>query len=665
MKHYSFCCIITMLLILCPHLNITGMPFTHIRPIEPINITMNDECYEIQWVLPPFDISYFNLGNNLPDFSNISFPREIENNSVFHKENILGLPELPFFSINLHIPEGAHIEYTVDDIVYGNDLYLLKPYVPHQSIDEPFTFDSLYYDSTPNDWDEFLHVSDAYSYMGHRGINVHIRPFAYDPRGRILRPIISFKVKICLSGSQSLIEMYENALHDAGYSNAINFFTTYFGTHPNQLGYEQVCSGNFLIITTSEFEAQAEDYRRHKENMGYHATTKIMDNWSNLEIIDYLQQIYENLETRPKYVLIIGYKRRSNESGIPFSSGYSVMGQSTYIDTDIFYACPFNTPNSNSQLLIPQIAVGRWMVKTREELDFIMQKSINYEFASVNRRIAFFSGTDSNHPNWLEDESLELLQTIQTADSSISVAYYSGLQGATRNEMFGEFSDNDDLMFIYHGHGNAEMIAAPYEVRPSYFASLSKLPFFGLGYACSLAMTDSRSGFACQWLNNNQRTCAFYGATCPVYSSSLFNNILWGLSNHNNMTFGELVYLGFGKFSMDYFWSIVRGHYYGGNQDPIWMNEPFILYGDPSLYLYGMEWPGQPAHYIANNIGKDNDKPYVQKIFDINGTLLAEYFITEQTVEDGINDLSCKSGMFFVVTCNEQGNILHTQKIIK
>ncbi len=253
---------------------------------------------------------------------------------------------------------------------------------------------------------------------------------------------------------------------------------------------------------------------------------------------------------------------------------------------------------------------------------------------------------------------------ISIADSGISCEHYSGQDGADRSDIIDEFSSNDDFMFIYNGHGNAEMISTPYDARPSHFIGVDKMPYFGFGFACDLAMTDSNVGFACKWLSTCSRTCAFYGATCPVLDAfALGDDILWGLKNHTNVTIGELVYWGFGQFSLDYAYSIYNGRGFADNNPmyPIWMNEPFILYGDPSLYIFGMSWPGHPAQYL-NRRPVDNNLEYIRRIYSVTGILLLEESGVDRNVM--INFENLPHGILFVATYDNNGEIISIEKKI-
>lgn len=640
-----------------------ALPYHTFYPVSPIKVTIQDGCYIIRWNIPDYTMS--DILSSEGNFVKMSFDNDIEGNACFHTDRFQGLPELPFFSLNLHVPDTT-LTYDIDSIEYGDDIFVDYPYIPHQINGEDFSFDSEYYNSTPEGWMEFYYISPVYKSVWGNGVNVRIRPFGYDPQTGVIRPILSFKVRICLSGNESLLEMYENAINNAGYSDAISFFTTYFGATSNELVSGANCSGNYLILTTSQFEEQAEQYRQHKENMGYNATLELVDGLTNTQIIEYLAHQGVSPETRPKYVLIIGYKRRptDSEEGVPFSGGYSVMGPNTYIDTDIFYACYDKTPNSENQLLMPQTLVGRWMVSTPDELDFIMQKSIDFEFEEVNRRMAVFSGYDSGSPNWFHSESQAMTDIISTSASGISWVYYNGQDGISRSEMLDEFSYNDDFMFIYNGHGNAEMMCEPYNARASHFSSVENLPYFGLGFACSLAMTSSDVGFACQWLNTCPRTCAFYGATCPVIEAfELGKDIVHIMDQPMNLTIGQLVYGGFGRYSIDYMNSIAHGGVYGGGFNPVWMNAPFILYGDPSLYIYGMSWPGHPAQYVPNRSTITEETPAVMKIYNARGILIQNRFGVTDNANSYGQDLPI--GINFVVEYDELGNVISTKKVIK
>ncbi len=72
-------------------------------PVSPIKVTIEDNSYIINWRLPQYDLSYITNPEWNSEYAIVSFSEEVENNPCFKKEFYLGLPELPFFSLNLHI----------------------------------------------------------------------------------------------------------------------------------------------------------------------------------------------------------------------------------------------------------------------------------------------------------------------------------------------------------------------------------------------------------------------------------------------------------------------------------------------------------------------------------------------------------------------------------
>ncbi|MFO7797971.1 MAG: C25 family cysteine peptidase [Promethearchaeati archaeon] len=123
----------------------------------------------------------------------------------------------------------------------------------------------------------------------------------------------------------------------------------------------------YLIITHENFsdtiKILAEDKIKHGISTKIVNSSSICENPTPENISDYIQNAYDTWNPKPKYILLVG-----DVEYIPAHTG------AVYdVSTDLYYA------TVNGSDYFPDLYVGRFPVKTNEELEIIINKTINYE----------------------------------------------------------------------------------------------------------------------------------------------------------------------------------------------------------------------------------------------------------------------------------------------
>lgn len=442
-----------------------------------------------------------------------------------------------------------------------------------------------------------------------------------------------------MSGNETLLSMYQNTIDNERLAEATNFYNMYCNDiilHPDY-------KGNYLIITTPEYESEAYMYAQHKENLGYEASTYIFEsNYLDATFIrHYLKSLYDYENMRPRFLLIIG-------NGDSLSIPYSSDNISNLPPSDIYYSCLENYNIENETTLTPDVFVGRWPVNNHTELQNLISKSIHYDLTIPEQRsVLLFSGTGDTDYLRFSEANNYVKEMIDNEVSNVICTHYDGAEGYHESHVIEEF-DEDLLMFIYRGHGNVNSFGPPLN-EISSFNLPNKLPDFTYSFACS---TGYPHGLGNYWINVGNKSCSFYGASNLTYRSSnnkLEKSIMNGFKDCKNYTIGELTYKGVANF-------ILAG---GSNSDVL----PYIVYGDPSLYIYGMDFLGSPVQYIVRKDEIENkttnSSQYFYTIYSSIGIKIKSgNFETIEQLE--INSLP--SGVYILLVEDKEHHVIYNEK---
>jgi len=634
-------------------------------PIYSIRINDTTDCYVIDVEFPQFEIEEVVFPNELASTAQI-FNRVIYQNAYryFDYGMVNGQPEMPFLSLNLQIPGGAVIDTAIEMIEYYNDIELTYPYAPAQIVSENddnpiLQYDDDYYDGiTFNEWGVPVLFSQPYSMTGTKGVNVQFRPALFFPDGNILRPISRIRFTICVSEGEALSHMYATTLATPSLNDMVNFYDTYRAidtiVHPDY-------KGNFLILVTEDYLDEAESYADHKNDLGFNAWVEpLASNMLDSAFIRHLIKTwYDYEECRPKFVLLIG-------SDIPYS--YGVMNDSTNPPTDMYYACLDYFSNDsivqNKEDITPDVYVGRWPVHNGGELDFIMEKSREYDWITPNKRMVLASGIDTRDEAH-EDVFVNVIDSIQALVRdfvpSMTVINYTGRNGFDSQYLNDEFEHHDNLIFVYRGHGGENSLGAPFDDITSSTLP-NNLPYFSFAFGCKMNYPE---GLGNAWVNTGDRSCTFYGATVTTYSTLNTNlqlNMFRGLKGNRNISIGEFVYNGVRRASKS-----MSGWWYLLNYKRASVCA-YVLNGDPSLYIFGTRLFNNALQHSPSNAEDLQNVEHEMDIlsyalYTISGILVYSQVGNVDNLTANIDALDLQDGIYILST-QTRDNVISSQKII-
>lgn len=644
----------------------------------PVNIypglTLEESngTYYVHFLMPIYDIvtDTFTVTNSTPLPTNqfghspgdyyFSRVKPVEYD-YFDYLSVDGRPELPFYSLNLLMPPdgGDYIVVSVN-IISADTIKLQYPYTPSQAENytfEDFSFDASYYVSYDNTWYWDECAADTIWYRNSKGLTFSVFPCHYEPSEQILVVVTDAEYEIKYDGSpltfsylQYLLDM-ERSLYFF-YDNFVGF------TEP----YPLINGDEYLIITADAWNntTALADFIYHKESLGYHVTkTPLYDiGYSSEDIRKYIQNEYKNNNT--KFVLLVGNVGYTDS--IAFSDG--VQEDDNNPPTDIYYSClSKNDINDQWKDYSPTVFVGRWPIQNGTQLRNIVDKTIasDLHLGTYNpNEINIFTG-NGHHKNYTHRSYKYIYKNVVQKYS-----YYNGCLIDGRNMTTAEATDslknhleddndNPTWMFVYGGHGNYQGLGGPYyflyyDIDHIITSDLNFQPF-GFGFTCSTGNIYKNDNFARTWLTSTEGGITYLGATTSSYatpdryfSRKMFNQ----LEGQPNMTIGEFV-------------SNAKAKYYNPDK-VIWRRreaKKYVLYGDPSLYLFGLNLQyNQP--YNIHEHSQYSDENFVDDIISVN-----IYSMTGQLLRTCISDQPDFQGLpagTYTVMYNSINNV--TKKIV-
>lgn len=445
----------------------------------------------------------------------------------------------------------------------------------YDDIEEPFV-DSVFFNN--------IYTYNKFNMLSYSGITIVVRPFYYIPETMTLLVVTSLSFRVC-SDNEDLDHYAE-----APSNQFINLFWDYY-TNDNRITpeYQPINAEQYLIVTHSYFNNEdLWEFAEHKRNLGYDVDIVTVD-WvgGNSETCKMFFYDYVALHPDLKYVLIVG-----DEGYVPFSS--AEMPTMINPPTDLLYARhPNNNPFYSDMNL--SFYIGRWPIHSIDALQNIVRKTINTELnlgGNLPYRAAIFTGIGSgknivyknarkiqhrllHHPNidtyLVDGRSYENV----SPNPALSVLM-DELNGLNRYE---------NWMFIYRGHGAINGYGSPYNFEDTHVSGLYNhtlsIQPFGFAFSCNLGDVFHEHSFAERWIGSNGGGVAYLASTTEslreannVYAKCLFDQCV----QNTPLTIGDFVYNG--------------GLKYYNALKVAWRRNQikrYVLYGDPSLYIYGLD----------------------------------------------------------------------------
>jgi hypothetical protein len=261
----------------------------------------------------------------------------------------------------------------------------------------------------------------------------------------------------------------------------------------------------YLIITAPEYETALAPFVSHKSNtMGYivQLFNTNVTGTTNTAIKTFIQQRYDNISTRPEFILLVGDVDKIPEwIGIGAGSPHTDLNYSMLDGTDP-YADAF---------------LGRFSVASTAQLTNIINKTLFME-NSVNgltKKNCYMSSTD----NWQITEGTHnfVIDSFFAPGGYTNLKLYTHTYNATTAQLIAALNANQ-VFAIYSGHGDVTLWADGPPLNQSQVNALTNSWFpFVYSFACLTGQFQSSECFGETWIRTTNGGSVFWGSTVTSY----------------------------------------------------------------------------------------------------------------------------------------------------
>ena len=519
----------------------------------PKGVTLNktSEGYSVNFALPSYRLNTITAENQ--QFYTIDIPG-------YGVINEIGLPALPRVSFNMYIPYGE-VNPSVNIVRVKSEIRELKlkmypfqqPWEKSNPLSErPFTINQSYYSSSGKIYPA-IELSEPFIMNGVKGIIVKIYPFNYNPVENKLTVITSGEFKLNLHNSISPVSGKSKTFN--------NFFKNIFANY--EFTAERT-GDNYLIITAPAYESDLTPFVNFKSGTGF--TVDVFNTnvtgTTNTAIKSFIQQRYDNLSTRPDFILLVG-----DIGNIPAWAGSGIENPTTdlnYVQLEggDYFADAF---------------IGRFSVANSTQLGNAINKSIFMEtnIGSLDLKNVFMASSD----NWQISEGTHnyVINTYFDPAGYTDLKLYSHTYSATTQQLINALNDNQ-IFAIYSGHGSETSWADGPPLNQSQVNSLINTWYpYVYSFACLTGSFSTTECFGETWLRTAHGASSFYGSSVNSYwdeDDILERNVFKSMFENELVRVTPMFVQGM----------IYLVDYYGGiNGTTLRYMEMYNLMGDPSL----------------------------------------------------------------------------------
>ncbi|MEA3443904.1 MAG: C25 family cysteine peptidase [Bacteroidota bacterium] len=536
-----------------------------------ISIITNEDGFIIDFTLPSYQVTDTNIYeaygiNQDYSFIDIEYSGEMVDS---------GYPNLPQYTFDLHIPDDATTFNVSVSNKQTSTQYLTNKILPAQDVYKDdslvFAYDTGYYASNGALFLFDYQISDTFDIMGANGIGFSIFPFHYNPGADSLEITQSCRFTITHNGSSSLLLKPDSA--NSAVKN--HYLGNVFENYPTPKN-SPVNMGKYLIITDPAFESTLLYFANYKRNIGYDVTvvTTTVTGSTTYDIKDYLQLQYNNISTRPDYVLLVG-----DQSDIPASGG-NIMGDVKNDPiTDLNYA------RLGGSDYFADVFLGRFSVSSIPELQNIINKIIYMEtnIHLFDKKAKFLAGEESS--NWMENQfenghEYVIEETFDPEGYTCQKLYQPNDADA-----IAAISDNP-LFYIYSGHGSfTDMAGGSFSIDYSAINSATNTVFpFVFSFACKTG-NFAHPSYTCigeRWIRNSIGGVAYFGSSVNTMANSdkAIEKKIFGDAFTDEEQISAIINLGMKRY-WSRFWS-----FWNRKRTKRYM-KAYNLLGDPSINILG------------------------------------------------------------------------------
>lgn len=462
------------------------------QQINGVNVVKKSSGYTIEFNLPAYSFSQIDVPAG--EFVNINVPD-------FGITTEIGYPSLPQVSFNLPITSNDDVKnISVSNVLSNTEIIMShvypfqQPWPRNKSLKErPFSINSKFYASGGDPNAPLYRISEPFIIGGVKGVTVTIYPFSYNPSVKQLKVLKKATFELEL---QNPIEAV-NGLSESYSQFLKSFFISYEGGSIERLK-------NYLIITAPEYEAGLAAFVAHKSSLGFNITlvTTAVTGTTTTAIKAYIQNLYNNVTTRPEFILLVG-----DTDKIPAWTG---TGEGSP-RTDLNYAQLQGTD------YFADAFIGRFSVANTTQLQNAINKTIYMEnyIGTFTKKNVYMSSEDNY--SITEGTHNFVIDTYFQPSSYTALKLYTHTYNATTAQLITALNSNQ-IFAIYSGHGAETYWADGPVLNQSQVNALTNTIFpFVYSFSCITGSYHIAESFGETWLRAATGGVTFYGSSVNSY----------------------------------------------------------------------------------------------------------------------------------------------------
>ncbi len=532
-----------------------------------------DNTINLHFEMPDYDIFDTIVPDNLGIMRRFAYIHL--NDNSFGAIDSVGFPYLPYLPINVSVPKNTSNYRITIDIFEVTSMsisdYLLpaQPYIPKDYINTySFVMDTNFYTSNDVYYQFNVQIDDEYIIFGEKGLSLSLIPFEYNPDNGSLKIIESANIQV-------MYDIDDNYVYDRRYTNSTENYLN--GCFCNYMANRtDMSADNYLIITDPEFVETIKYFANYKRNIGFNViiqSTDVIGNNSS-SIKSYIQNMYDNVNTRPEYILLVGDVEK-----IPVSGGSSSDIDNPY--TDINYSL------LEGNDLKADVFIGRFPVSTQNELHNIINKTIYMEMNLPYRlrKVSLIAGYENR---WIMENYFELGHN-SAAQNAFKINDYecAKLYQPTEHQISNSLFENP-IFLIYSGHGSDYSWGISQNITINKFDIIdytNEIIPFTFAFACNTGDYNVNDCIGEEWLLcNDKGAIAYFGSsvTTLCHSDYLIEKKIFDKVSFESLSISSLINMGKNKYK-DHFFGIV-------NKRMKRYLKSYNLFGDPSIIINGVDY---------------------------------------------------------------------------
>jgi hypothetical protein len=338
----------------------------------------------------------------------------------------------------------------------------------------------------------------------------------------------------------------------------------------------------YLIITAPEFESTLEPFVQHKQNIGFEVlvvNTKTTGK-TNISIKNYIQNLYDDISTRPKFVLLVGDVEhipayQGNPSGKVKNDPITDLGYSLLEGDDLF----------------ADVFLGRFSVENSAQLKNIIDKTIFMEknISGFEKKALLIAGDEKKgvwNRTYMRNSFKSVNKKIVKQGLLQNEYEFQELNQPRKKEVMDALSKNPVLL-VYSGHGSIISFAGKtFEWEKSDIVTVKNTVFpFVFAFSCKTG-NYAQTCLGEHFIRAHEKGgVAYFGSSVNTKTNSdpiVAKKIFGELFSKDAQYLSEIINIG----KKDYFNSL------GGackKKREIYL-KAFNLLGDPSFNVKGVSF---------------------------------------------------------------------------